>query len=176
MIAAGVVAGWRAMKRPGIKLAVDGYFLRLPVIGGLLRGLDAARYARTLSTLTASGAPLLDGLQAANRTLLNAALAKAALDATNAVREGASLSNALRKTNAFPPMMVYMLAAGERSGALAEMLDKTATHLESDFENVVNAALKLLEPAIIILMGAAVTGIVLAILTPILNLNSLAAL
>jgi len=175
LLAVAGVAGWRALRAPGPRLAFDGFLLRVPLVGGLLRSLDAARFARTLSTLFASGTPLLDSLRAATRTVLNRRL-RASLDGVSAaVREGAALSAALRKSKAFPPLMSYMIAAGERSGELPAMLDNVATQLETEFDQATTTTLKLLEPAIIIFMGVVVTGVVFAILMPILELNSLAA-
>lgn len=164
----------QALRKPGVRRAADGALLRAPLVGRLVRGVNAARFARTLATLVQSGAPILDSLDAARETVRNAALRIAVDDIIARVREGAALSSALRKSEMFPPMMVYMTASGERSGALAEMLVKAADHLEAEFESVTALALKILEPAIIIVMGAVVLVIVLAILTPILRLNALA--
>ena len=173
VIAIGLVALWRAMKAPRIRERVDAAVLKMPVAGKLIRGQEAARFARTLSTLAASGAPLLDALQAASKTVTNAHMRAGLAAAVGSVREGTSLSAALRRTGAFPPMMIYMLAAGERSGAVPDMLDKSATHLEADFEAATSTALKLVEPAIMIVMGGVATVIILAVLLPILQLNTL---
>ncbi|MBB5518759.1 type II secretion system inner membrane protein GspF [Amphiplicatus metriothermophilus] len=170
-----LAAFWRGMKTPAFKLAVDRALLRLPVIGRLLRGLDGARFARTLSTLVAGGAPLLDSLAGAQRTCANDYI-RARLDGAIAmVREGASLANALRRAGALPPMMTHMAAAGERSGALPDLLDRAAAQLEDEFDAASTVALRLLEPAIIFAMGGAIMVIVISILLPILRLNALAA-
>jgi len=174
LVALGAAGFWRAMKIDRVKLRVDGAMLRIPFLGGLLRGLDGARFARTLATLTASGAPLLDGLRAATRTVSNARMAEDLKAAAAAVGEGTALSAALARSRALPPMTVYMIGAGERSGEIAAMLASSADHLESDYERVVEAALKLMEPAIIVVMGGVVLFIVLAVLTPVLSLNSMA--
>jgi general secretion pathway protein F len=171
-----VVAGlgfWQAMRMPGFRLSVDRFVLRVPVVGKLARGLDSARFARTLSTLFASGAPLLECLQASRRTLVNTDIKERTELTVTAVREGASLSAGIRKSAAFPAMLSYMVAAGERGGTLPEMLDKTATHMESEFDTAVTVGLRLLEPLIIVAMGLIVLVIVLAILIPILQLNTL---
>ncbi|GAB4523477.1 MAG: type II secretion system inner membrane protein GspF [Parvularculaceae bacterium] len=164
----------RALRRPRIRRAADAALLRAPLVGRLVRGVNAARFARTLATLVQSGAPILESLDAARETVRNAALREAVDEIVARVREGAALSSALRKSDMFPPLMAYMTASGERSGALAEMLVKAADHLEAEFESVTALALKILEPAIIVAMGGVVLVIVLAILTPILRLNALA--
>ncbi len=172
-IASGLII-WQVRKRPALKRAMDRWFLSLPVLGGLLRDLDTARFARTLATLFASGAPLLDSLQAARRTVTNAHIYDR-LDVTlTSVREGASLSAGVRRAEVFPPMMASMIAAGERSGALPELLEKTANQMEQGFDAAVTVALRLLEPAVIVLLGAVVLVIIMAIMMPILQINTLA--
>lgn len=155
---------------------VDHILLQLPFVGKLIKEMNAAGFARTLSTLTASGVPVVAGLEAAFKTVGNTILQDAIKAITNQVKEGKSLSVAMRQSGVFPPMLIYMVASGEQSGTLANLLEKSAIYLESSFERVTNAALSLLEPAIIILMGGIVAVIVLAILMPILQLNNLAAL
>ncbi|WP_411820277.1 type II secretion system inner membrane protein GspF [Hyphococcus formosus] len=168
-------AGWRAMKEPNVRLWVDERVLRLPVFGNLARAVDGARFGRTLATLFAGGAPLIDSIVGAQRTVSNAYI-RARLDKTvTMVGEGASLAAALKRANALPPMMVHMVAAGERSGALSDLLDKAATQLEEEFDTASTVALRLLEPAIIVALGGAVLVIVLSILMPILQFNTLAA-
>ncbi len=166
---------WRAMGMAGPRLYLDRLILKLPIIGKLMRGLDAARFSRTAATLFASGAPLLDSLQAARRTMLNSHMGTQVDDAIVAVQEGAGLAPALRRSTAFPPMMVHMIAAGERSSALPVMLEKTADHLEAEFDNASTLFIRLLEPIIIVIMGIVVLTIMLAILTPMLQMNRLAA-
>jgi general secretion pathway protein F len=169
------VAFWRAMKASGFRLAFDKRALRVPVVGRLLRGLDGARFARTLATLVAGGAPLLDSLAGAQRTVANAHI-RARLDlAIGMVREGSNLSSALRRAEALPPMMVNMVASGERAGAVPALLDKSAAQLEDEFDTALSIALRLLEPAIIVALGGAVMLIVAAVMLPLLRLNALAA-
>ncbi len=169
------LALWQGLKVPRFKRTFDRKLLGVPIIGKLLRGLDAARFARTLSTLFAGGAPLLDSLASANRTVANRYMRERLNDAINAVREGAALSAALKRSNVLPPMMTPMMAAGERAGVLPTMLDKTALQLEEEFEEASTIALRLLEPSIIVVMGLVIMVIVISILLPILRLNSLAA-
>mgnify|MGYP006266582867 CR=1 FL=1 len=178
-LAALVVVGfgvglWQARKRERARLVIDRLTLKLPVIGGLMRELDAARFARTLSTLFAAGAPLLEALEGARKTLANAHIRHEIAGATTAVREGASLAAAIRRAAVFPPIMASMIAAGERSGALAELLARTATQMETSFETATATALKLLEPAVIVLLGLIVMLIVLSIMLPILQINQMA--
>ena len=164
---------WRAMKVPAFKREVDTRILYIPIIGKLIKGLDGARFARTLSTLFAGGAPLLDSLKGAQRTVTNAYISERLDGAISMVSEGSSLAGALKRANALPPMMTHMVAAGERAGAVPQMLDKAAQQLEEEFDTASSVALRLLEPAIIIIMGGVVMAIVAAIMLPILRLNSL---
>ncbi|MEL6113323.1 MAG: type II secretion system inner membrane protein GspF [Pseudomonadota bacterium] len=169
------LATWQGMKRPGIKVRVDRAVLKVPVLGKLMRALDGARFGRTLATLFAGGAPLIDALLGAQRTLANSHI-REQLDTTiTMVREGAGLSQGLKRANVLPPMMTHMVAAGEKSGELPALLDKTASHLEDEFETATTIALRLLEPVIIVAMGLIVMVIVLSILLPTLRLNTLAS-
>lgn len=173
--ALAIAAFWQAMRAPAFKRAFDRWILTWPVLGRLLRGLDGARFARTLSTLVAGGAPLLDSLTAARRTVGNAYIRERLDGATAMVREGASLAAAIRRAAALPPMMTHMVAAGERAGALPKLLDKAAAQLEEEFDTASTVALRLLEPGIIIVMGGVVMLIVVSIMLPMLQLNRLAA-
>jgi general secretion pathway protein F len=166
---------WRAMKNARFAFAVDARILRLPLIGRLVRDLHAARMARTLSTMVGSGLPLLEGLTLTTGTIRNRALRAASEDIAESIRTGGSLSAALRRAGVFPPLLLYLAAAGESAGRLDAMLARAAEYLEREFDSFTSAALSLLEPAIIVVMGVVVTLIVLAILLPILQLNTLAA-
>jgi general secretion pathway protein F len=174
LLIAGAIGFWQGMRNPKFKLSFDQWVLTVPLIGKLLRGLDGARFARTLATLFAGGSPLLDSLKGAQRTVSNSHIRERLEGAITQVREGGSLAQSLKRTEALPPMMTHMLAAGERSGAVPLMLDKAATQLEEEFDTATTVALRLLEPAIIIAMGAVVALIVVSIMLPILRLNSLA--
>ncbi|MBK5920934.1 type II secretion system protein GspF [Rhodothalassium salexigens] len=173
LLGLGLVAV-RALRRPGVRERVDRWVLALPLVGRLAREMNAARLARTLATLIASGTPVLEGLAAARNTLANSYLKASLSQVIAQVREGSGLAGALRKTGAFPPLVVYMAAMGEKGGRLDEMLGKAADYMEAEFEDVTRTALSLLEPAIIVVMGGAVGLIVLAIMLPILQLNTLA--
>lgn len=178
-LSAGVILGgvafWQALKSPAFKKSFDAWTLTLPVLGKLLRGLDGARFARTLATLFAGGAPLLDSLRGASRTVGNSYMRERLETVITQVREGASMGASLKRAAVLPPMMTHMVAAGERAGAVPLMLDKAAAQLEEEFDTTSTVALRLLEPAIIIGMGGVVMLIVVAILLPILRLNSLAS-
>lgn len=166
---------WRALKEPKVRLAFDRFMLRIPVFGRLARAVDGARFARTLATLFSGGAPLIDSLAGAQRTMSNSHMRERLNTTLTMVGEGASLASALKRADVLPPMLVHMVAAGERAGALAELLDKSAAQLEDEFDTASTVALRLLEPMIIVAMGGAVLVIVLSILLPILRLNALAA-
>ncbi|MEL7491299.1 MAG: type II secretion system inner membrane protein GspF [Pseudomonadota bacterium] len=175
LIVVAAIGFWQAMKIPAFKQGFDRGILRVPLLGKLLRGLDGARFARTLSTLFSGGAPLLDSLVGAQRTVSNDHI-RARLDQTvTMVREGSALASALKRPNVLPPMMVHMVAAGERAGEVPQLLDKAAEQLEEEFETASTVALRLLEPGIIIAMGGVVMVIVLSIMLPILRLNTLAS-
>jgi general secretion pathway protein F len=174
-IALGGVAFWQAMKAPAFRKSFDAWSLKIPVLGKLLRGLDGARFARTLATLFAGGAPLLDSLRGASRTVGNAHMREKLEIVIGQVREGASMAASLKRAGVLPPMMTHMVAAGERAGAVPLMLDKAAAQLEEEFDTASTVALRLLEPMIIVGMGGVVMLIVVAIMLPILRLNSLAS-
>ncbi|MGN6375204.1 MAG: type II secretion system inner membrane protein GspF [Sphingomonas sp.] len=175
LILVGLAAiAWRALKEPPIRLAFDSWLLRLPLVGRLLRDLHAARMARTLSTMVASRLPLLEGLALTAGTIKNARLKIATDEIVEAIRGGGSLSTAMRRSEVFPPLLVYLAASGEAAGRLDEMLERAADYLEREFDRFTATALSLLEPVIIVLMGGIVATIVLSILLPILQLETLA--
>lgn len=170
-----VVAGsWAALRDPALRLAFDGWLLRVPFAGRLLRDLHAARMARTLATMVASRLPLLEGLALTAGTIHNRRLRLASEEIADAVRGGGSLSAAMRRSGVFPPLLTYLTASGEAAGQLDEMLERSADYLEREFDRFTATALSLLEPAIIVAMGGVVATIVLSILLPILQLNTLA--
>jgi general secretion pathway protein F len=165
---------WRALKDPGIRLAFDSWILKLPLLGRLIRDLHAARMARTLATMVASRLPLLEGLTLTAGTIHNRRLKLASDEIVESIRGGGSLSAAMRRAGVFPPLLTYLAASGETAGQLDDMLERAADYLEREFDRFTATALSLLEPAIIVLMGGIVATIVLSILLPILQLNTLA--
>ncbi len=169
-----VVGGAVALRNPAIRLQADTALLRLPLIGRLIRDLHGAKMARTLSTMIASGLPVLEGLTITARTVSNRALRAATETMADAVREGGGLSAAMRRADVFPPILVHMTASGESSGRLEPMLERAADYLEREFSTFTAVMLSLLEPAIIVVMGGVVALIVLSILLPILQINTLA--
>ncbi|WP_427791763.1 type II secretion system inner membrane protein GspF [Brevundimonas diminuta] len=174
VLAAVVAAGLIARRREAVRLKLDEWVLRLPLVGRLTRDLHGARMARTLSTMIAAGLPVLEGLTITARTVSNRALRRATEQMAEAVREGGGLSAAMRRAEVFPPILVYMTASGESSGRLEPMLERAADYLEREFSNFTAVMLSLLEPAIIVVMGGIVAVIVLSILLPILQINTLA--
>ena len=173
-IAGGIFLFGRALKDEGVRMKFDRMLLRLPLIGRLIRDLHAARMARTLATMVSSRLPLLEGLRLTTGTVHNRVLRTASADIAEAIRTGGSLSGALKRAGIFPPLLVYLAASGEASGKLDLMLERAADYLDREFDTFTTTALSLLEPAIIIVMGAIVALIVLSILLPILQLDTLA--
>lgn len=175
LVVGGLAAG-QALRQPALRQRFDGWLLRLPLLGRLLRDLNAARFARTLATMVGSRLPLVDGLRLTVPTVRNQALAGATATLVEQVRAGGSLSAGLRDAGVFPPLLVYMTASGESAGRLEDMLERAADHLEREFDRFTAASMALLEPVIIVIMGSCVTLIILAILLPILQLQSLTGL
>ncbi|GAA4406424.1 type II secretion system inner membrane protein GspF [Quisquiliibacterium transsilvanicum] len=176
MLAALVAAGFAfraALRSPSFRLTWHERLLELPLFGRLIRGINTARFASTLGILAASGVPLIRALEAGAQTLGNDALRANVADAISRVREGAPLSRALAAGGQFPPMMVHMIASGESTGNLAEMLQRTAATLSSETERRAIAMTSILEPMLILLMGGVVLLIVLAVLLPIIEINQL---
>ena len=173
--ALAILAFQRLNRQEAVRRRVDTAMLGLPVVGKVLRSVSAARFARTFATLAASGAPVLDSLKAARETTPNLVLRDAVDEVIVAVREGGSLSAAMARSEAFPPLVVHMASSGEASGDLATMFNKGADYLEDDFESTTAMALGVLEPLITVVMGGLVMLIILAIMLPILQLNTGAA-
>ncbi|HUE78642.1 MAG TPA: type II secretion system inner membrane protein GspF [Sphingomicrobium sp.] len=163
----------RALREESIRLRFDRRVLGLPLLGRLIRDLHAARMARTLATMIESRLPLIEGLKLTAGTLHNRALRTAVGATVNSIRGGGSLSGAFARAGIFPPLLVYLAASGESAGQLDSMLAKAADYLEREFDNFTATALSMLEPAIIVVMGLVVSTIVLAILLPILQLQTL---
>lgn len=147
--------------------------LYLPLISRLERGANVARFTRTLSILTESGVPLLEALQITAQVVANRVLRQVVITATDKVREGSSLHDALKKSGLFPAMTVYLIASGEASGNLEQMLERAAIMQERELEALISVLLNLFEPLLILIMGAIVLTIVMAILMPIFELNQL---
>ncbi len=147
--------------------------LKTPLISRLTRGLNTARFARTFSILAASGVPILDGLRIASQVIGNLPMRAAVEQAARKVREGTNLHTALEASGYFPPMTLHLIASGEISGNLEEMLDRAATSQENEMDSLRTKLLSYFEPLIIVVMGGIVLAITIAILLPIFELNQL---
>lgn len=176
IIIAALAFGLRlALRLPGARLTWHRLQLRLPLFGRLLRASDCTRFTSTLAILGRSGVPLVDALEIAAEVVANGQIRTGLKDVARAVREGGALTRALERSALFPPMMLYMIASGERSGELDSMLDRAARQQETQLANRIAMLVGLFEPAMLVFMGASVLVIVLAILMPILSLNQLIA-
>jgi len=149
------------------------FLLRLPLIGKVVRGSNTARFARTLSTLTASAVPVLDALRIAGEVVTNLPMKSAVADAAVKVREGGAIGRSLGSSRVFAPMMIHLISSGESSGELDVMLERAAKHQERELDAILQAVTGLLGPLMILLMGGLVLLIVLAMLLPIFELNQL---
>lgn len=171
--AGGLVVLFAALRNPAVRHRWHLAMLRLPAVGRIVRGINAARFADTLGILTASGIPLLPALQAAVPVVNSLPMRSAVEEALRQVREGGSLSRALTRTKMFPPLVVHLIASGEASGRLDAMLARAAEAQARELQNWVRALTTLLEPVLILVMGGIVLFIVLAILLPIFEMNQL---
>jgi general secretion pathway protein F len=163
---------WR--RTPPGRAAWDRWVLGLPIFGSLIRQIAIGRFSRTLSTLLKSGVPLLTSLDIVKNVVGNVRLASVVEEARTAIQEGESIAAPLRRSGEFPPLVYHMVAIGERSGALEEMLTNVADAYESQVETKISALTSLLEPIMIVGMGVVVAFIVFSILMPILQVNTIA--
>jgi general secretion pathway protein F len=147
--------------------------LRMPLVGRVVRGVNAARFARTLSILTASAVPVLEALRISGEVVSNLPMRDTVAEAAVRVREGAPIARSLGSSRLFPPMLIHLIASGESSGELEAMLERAATNQEREMDGIVNTAVNVLGPAMILVMGGFVLLIVLALLLPIFQLNQL---
>ncbi|MEO0617122.1 MAG: type II secretion system inner membrane protein GspF [Pseudomonadota bacterium] len=173
----GVVAAFIGLRillaRPGPKKRWHAIKLRMPVFGRLTRGLNTARFMRTLAILAASGVPVLESLRIAGEVIENVPMREAVDEAAVRIREGAPISRSLGERGVFPPMTIHLISSGEASGRLDEMLERAAANQERETDSLISALMSIIEPAIIVIMGLVVLLIVLAILLPIFNMNQL---
>jgi general secretion pathway protein F len=149
----------------------DGLLLRLPIVGALVRMLAVSRFARTLATLLRSGVPLLKAMEIVKNVLDNGKLEKVIETAAGSIREGESIAGPLKRSGDFPPIVTHMIAVGERSGQLEQMLENVARAYDSQVETRVQALTSLLEPLMIVFMGGGVGFIAFAILMPLIQMN-----
>lgn len=174
-IGIGAVVFYQLLRRPTVRAAWHRLVLRIPLVGRMARGVNTARFARTLSILAVSGVPILDALRVSAQVLTNLPMRQAVEEAALRVREGSSLRGALEQTGYFPPMTLSLIASGESSGNLEGMLERAAAVQEREIATTLAAAMSLFEPLLILVMGGIVLIIVLAILLPIFELNQLVA-
>lgn len=176
LLAGGAGAVWamrRWLRQPEARRRWHSFKLGLPLAGRITRGNNAARFARTFSILTASAVPVLEALRIAGEVVTNVPMREAVQDAAVRVREGAPIARSIGASKLFPPMLVHLIASGETSGELETMLERAADNQERELDGVVNAAVGILGPVMILLMGGFVFVIVIALLLPIFQLNQL---
>jgi general secretion pathway protein F len=172
-VAAVIYGIWWLLQREGPKRSYHRFLLRMPITGRLTRGINTARFTRTLSILAGSGVPILDAFKISAEVIENLPMRDAVTEASLRVREGASISRSLAASKLFPPMMIHLIASGETGGKLEEMLSRTANYQEREVDGLIATLLGILQPLLIVLMGAVVMTIVLAILLPIFEINNL---
>lgn len=163
---------WRKLlKRESVRRRFDSFLLKLPVIGRTMLVLNCARFARTFGILMSASVPVLEALNNAAQLITPLPMREAVLESVADVREGGTIYAALRKTQYFPPMFLHLLASGEKSGHLEEMLTKVADNQDTEVEAVLQSVLTLFEPIMILVMGSVVLFIVLAVLLPIFSMD-----
>lgn len=165
----------RWLRDPAAQRRFHAFLLRLPIVGKVIRGNNAARFARTFATLTSSAVPVLEALRISGEVVTNLPMRDAVETAAARVREGASIGKSLGATRLFPPMMIHLIASGESSGELEAMLDHAATNQEREMDALLTTLVNLVGPLMILVMAVLVLFIVLAMLLPIFQLNTLIA-
>jgi general secretion pathway protein F len=175
IIAIGLLtyAANRFLKQPGPRRKFDLFLLRIPVIGKIIRGLNTARFTRTFSIMTGSGVPILEGLKISAEVVNSVPMRESVEEATLRIREGAPIGTSLGASGHFPPLCIHLISSGEASGQLESMLGKAAGQQEREMDGLIAALLNILEPGMIILMGALVLSMVIALLLPIFEMNKL---
>ncbi len=176
LLAAGVALGaaaHTALRNPAVRLRRDAWLLRLPWLGAVVRSVNTARFASTLAILLGGGVPMLAALRSSARVITNLVMREAVERVILRVQEGTSLARALGEPRIFPPLLVHMVASGETSGKLEQMLQRAAALETQALERRLAVFLTLLEPVMILVMGGVVLMIVLAILLPIMEINQL---
>src|SRR5215210_4387610 len=172
ILAAGFFAVNRYHQTYRGRRVLDGLLLKIPVLGMLLRKIAVARFCRTLSTLTASGVPILDGLEITAKTAGNAIIEDAVMAVRKSVEEGKTISEPLAETKVFPAMVVQMINVGEQTGALDQMLAKIADFYEDEVDTAVAGLMKLIEPLMIAILGVVIGTIVAAMYLPLYSILS----
>ncbi|HEY8470999.1 MAG TPA: type II secretion system F family protein [Longimicrobiales bacterium] len=165
-----VAAVRQVYKTPAGQLAIDRLLLRIPLIGSLLRKAAIARFTRTLGTLVSSGVSILDGLEITARTAGNRVLHDAIMSARASIAGGETISEPLKRSGVFPPMVVQMINVGEQTGGLDEMLTKIADFYDDEVDSAVEALLAAMEPLMIVVLGVVVGGMIVAMYLPIFDM------
>ncbi len=173
LLLVAVVIFKKLMQQPLFRKKVHALMLKLPVVGPLVVGSNSARFARTLSILAASGVPVLEAMRIAVKVMGNIPMREAVEQASRQVSEGSSLSRTLEQSGYFNPMLINLIASGEATGQLEQMLERAAINQERELETTLAMLMGLLEPLLIVVMGGIVLMIVLAILLPVLDMNQL---
>lgn len=172
LLLAGAVYGFRRwLRTPKGRLRWDTFVLGAPIFGKLIQMLSIARFARTLATLLSSGVALLSAMDIVRSVLGNVALEKVVADAIGSIREGQSIADPLKRSGRFPPIVIHMIAIGERSGQLEAMLENVANAYDSEVETRVQVLTSLLEPLMIVIMGGTVAFIAISILMPLMQMS-----
>ena len=172
-VALAIFVARRMLHQPDVRRRFDRFKLRLPLVGRVARGNNAARFSRTFAILTASAVPVLESLRISGEVVTNVPMREAVQEAAIRVREGAPIARSLGTSKLFPPMLIHLVSSGETSGALESMLERAADNQERELDGVINTAVGILGPLMILLMGGFVFVIVLALLLPIFELNQL---
>ena len=176
LLAGGIAAaifGWKMARRsPAISYRIDGMLLRSPVIGNVLRKGSVARFTRTLGTLVGSGVPILQGLDITSRTAGNLVIERAISATRDSISQGDTIAEPLRRSQVFPPMVVQMIAVGEQTGALDEMLAKIADFYDDEVDTAVEQLTSVIEPIMIVVMGVMVGGMLVAMYLPMFKMAS----
>jgi len=162
-----------ALAQPNLRLRWDHYKFSIPLVRRITRSASAARYANTLAILTSAGVPWVEAMNIASEVVANSWLKRRLQDATQTVSEGMSLKVSLEQVGQFPPMLLHMVGSGEQSGELDTMLARVADYQQKEAERIVSTIVKMFEPLMLLIMGAVVLFIVMAVLLPILSMNQL---
>ena len=169
----GIIGLQRLLRQESARRRVHWWLLKAPIIGRVTRGLNTARFTRTLSILTSSGVPALEALRIGASVIANLPMRDAVEEAAVRVREGGAIGRSLSQSKLFPPMSIHLISSGEASGELDNMLERAANHQENEMDSLLATMLSVLEPLLIVIMGLMVLSIVMAILLPIFQINQL---
>ena len=170
IVAAGIWTFRRVYKTPKGRLAIDSFFLKVPVFGPLLRKVAVARFSRTLGTMITSGVPILDALDIVARTAGNKVIENAIIKTKNSISEGKTIAEPLEQSGVFPPMVCQMIGVGEQTGAMDAMLNKVADFYDEEVDVAVEALTSMMEPLMMVFLGTIIGGLVVAMYLPVFKL------